>query len=352
MFQIATPLAMFHRQIELLRTQLPGVLDGRLDSIHTARIATRRLREVLPLTHEWQRHHVADDVATRFKRMGRSLGRVRDADVRIQLLRYLESRIPPAGPSLVLVRQRQERDRLLLMRKLVKRFERLGVGQELVRLSTRSGWHRTGFWIAMTGAWRHRLRDLVAERAHSASDAVVHSTGVYFPNRTHEARIAIKKFRYAVEISAHTGFLADEPLIRTLKKTQDLLGELHDRQALIDELKDGAADSVGIDADQIGLVVRVAEAEIVDLHTRVLARRADVLEACCRAQRAVQRPGLPMGTLAVAGAVALAVGLEARRQRGHSAGPVTLDESAPEVSVRIPVAVPAGREIVDAPHVP
>jgi CHAD domain-containing protein len=342
MFQIATPLALFQRQIELLRTQLPEVLDGRLDSIHTARIATRRTREVLALTHEWQRRHVADDVFTRFKRMGRSLGRVRDADVRIQLLRYLESRIPHAGPSLVRVRQRQERNRLLLMRKLVKRFERLGVGQELARLSTGSGWQRTGLWIVMTGAWRHRLRDLVAERAHSAGDAVLHSTGVYFPNRAHEARIAIKKFRYAVEIGAHTDFLSDEPLIRTLKKTQDLLGEVHDRQALIDELKDGAADLIGIDADQVGFVVQVAEAEIVDLHTRVLARRADVLEACCRAQRAVQHPGLPMGTLAIAGAVALAAGLEARRRHGHSVRPVTFDESAPEVSVRIPVALPAG----------
>ena len=55
MFQIATPLTLFQQQIGTLHTHLPGVLDGRPDSIHEARIATRRVRELLPPTDEWQR---------------------------------------------------------------------------------------------------------------------------------------------------------------------------------------------------------------------------------------------------------------------------------------------------------
>ena len=70
MLQITTPLTLFHEQIDVLRTHVPGLLDGRLDSIHDARIATRRVRELLPLTHEWQRRHAADDLFPRFKRMG------------------------------------------------------------------------------------------------------------------------------------------------------------------------------------------------------------------------------------------------------------------------------------------
>src|SRR6185503_3920935 len=146
MFQSATPIAFFQQQINILQSQMPGLLDGRLDSIHDARIATRRIREVLPLTHEWQRRHAADDLFERFKRAGRSLGKVRDADVRIELLRYLESRIPHAAPSLVLVRQRQERERLALMRGLLKRFERLGIGEELNRLSSGAAWRGSRFW--------------------------------------------------------------------------------------------------------------------------------------------------------------------------------------------------------------
>jgi CHAD domain-containing protein len=341
MFQSATPIAFFQQQINILQSQMPGLLDGRLDSIHDARIATRRIREVLPLTHEWQRRHAADELFDRIRRAGKSLGKVRDSDVRIGLLRYLESRIPHAAPSLVLVRQRQERQRLVLMRKLVKRFERLGIGEELVRLSTGSAWQRSRFWVKRAGGWRQQLHHLIAERAHAASEAVVHATGVYFPNRAHAARIAIKKLRYAAEIGAHTGLLPnDDALVRPLKKTQDLLGEMHDRQALIDELTghvDGASE---VDAGQIALVARVAEAEIDDLHARVLARRARVMEACCAAQRTVHRAHLPVRTLAAAGAVAL-TSFEARRRRKQALRDAARLQSAREVSIRIPVSIAA-----------
>ena len=71
--------------------------------VHDARIATRRIREVLPLTIEWQRHVADDDLYRRFRRVGRALGGVRDADVRLSLLKRLESRIPGSAPSLVVV---------------------------------------------------------------------------------------------------------------------------------------------------------------------------------------------------------------------------------------------------------
>src|SRR5439155_9472455 len=100
MFETATPVAIFQQQAQVLREQMPGLFDGNVDCIHVARIATRRIREVLPLTDEWSRGHDADDSFARFKRMGRSLGRVRDADVRMELLKYLESRIPPAAALL------------------------------------------------------------------------------------------------------------------------------------------------------------------------------------------------------------------------------------------------------------
>ena len=339
MFESATPIAFFQNQAALLRSHLPGLLDGRLDSIHDARIATRRIREVLPLTHEWQCRRDADDFSARIRELGRSLGTARDADVRIELLRYFEARLPHAASSLALVRQRQQRDRLIMVRKLVKQLERLGVAGELVRLSAGTAWHSRRFWIAMTGAWRHQLRQLVAARAQAVDAALVHATGVYFPNRSHAARIAIKKFRYAVEISTHTGLLADQPLLRTLKKAQDLLGELHDRQTLIDELTD-LAGRPEVDAAQIALIVRVAEAEIDDLHARVLARRADVLDACQRVLRKVDRRVMTKGAYAVAGVVALAAGIEATRRHQTPRRGTADVEPVGAVTVRVPVLLP------------
>jgi CHAD domain-containing protein len=352
MLQTATPLALFHQQIRILRTHLPGALDGRPDSIHDARIATRRIREVLPLAHEWQRRDVADDLFARFQRMGRSLGRVRDADVRIELLKYLESRISNAAPSLVLVRQRKECARRELMRRLVKRFERLAAERELARLAAGAPRHRPSFWFTLTSPWRSQLRLLLAERAHGATDAIAHAGRLYFPNRTHEARIAIKKFRYAAEIAERAGIVAGEPLIRDLKKSSDILGELHDRQTLIDDLNDGAILGDGMDEIQIRCVAQLVEAEIDDLHRRFLDRQPYLAAACQRTLRELDGGVVTKGACAVAGVVALAAGIEATRRR-QTARPLAPDpEHLPlqngsrvgepgvaAVSVRVPVAL-------------
>jgi CHAD domain-containing protein len=329
-----TLLDIFQREIETIRTHHAGVLDGEHNSIHDARIATRRIREVLPLTHEWQRRDHADELQTMLRRMGRSLGRVRDADVRIQLIGYLEARIPHAAPSLVLIRQREEHGRLRIMRKLVKRFERLGVDRELARLANSGPWLRTSWWAARTGSWREQLRRRVEERATAAADAITHATGIYFPRRVHAARIDIKKLRYAAEIGVDTCIIGDGSPLRALRKSQDLLGDLHDRQTLIDELRETCASDARIDPSHIGLVEQVVEADIADLHGRFLKRRLQIREACDGIGADVRRPRTAVRAVAIAGAVAVVTGLEARRRlrrHRHENG----DGNA--VAVRVPV---------------
>ena len=125
MFRNVTPHHLFNTHIHSLRTTLPGVFDGSDRSIHDARIATRRLREILPLLDASKRRKHVDDLHEKFKQLGRWLGRVRDADVRVALLASLETRIPHAAPSLVVVRQQREKARLDLVRRLIKRLERL-----------------------------------------------------------------------------------------------------------------------------------------------------------------------------------------------------------------------------------
>jgi CHAD domain-containing protein len=145
------------------------------------------------------------------------------------------------------------------------------------------------------GGWDRRLRRAVAERAADAREAIVHATGVYFPKRTHKARIAIKKFRYATEIAAATGLWNAREILRELKKGQDLLGRVHDRQELLDSLPAGDdTDPEGSGREQIELVAQVVEAEAHDLHGRYLSRREGLLEAARAAERAVSRPRLPI----------------------------------------------------------
>ncbi|MEO5739470.1 MAG: CHAD domain-containing protein, partial [Vicinamibacterales bacterium] len=238
MFEFVTPQGLFRTQIHTLRETLPGVLDGVEVSIHDARIATRRIRELLPLLADPKRRTPVEDLGSRFKRMGRSLGRVRDADVRVGLLAELETRMPHAAPALVVLRQQREEERLQLLRKLIKRLERLEAVHMIEMLD---GYHLPfGSALAWGGrstrAWHRNLRYTVHERAAATAAAIEHATGVYFPTRVHAARIAIKKTRYAMEIVHATRSADRAAAIRELKKAQDLLGDLHDRQELVDNL--------------------------------------------------------------------------------------------------------------------
>jgi CHAD domain-containing protein len=278
--------------------------------------------------------------------MGKALGRVRDADARIDLLRYMESRIPAAA-SLARLRQQQERDRLQRLRKLVKRLERLGIEKDIGRSATPAIWPRGRRWLAASGAWRDELRHVVDQRAREAADAIADATAVYFPNRAHRARIALKKFRYAAEIGAQTGAPIGERLLRMLKKGQDELGGLHDREALLDELRaagEHPSDSAD-DARERQAIVHFAEAEIADLHRGFVAHRSRLLEATDEACKAMRRSHIPATTLAAATAVACA-GLFAIRRKARvdaepKALPVPTSEpvSSGAVSVRVPVVV-------------
>ena len=312
MFEFVTPHGLFRTQIPTLRENLPGVLDGVEASIHDGRIATRRIRELLPLLGDPKRRKPIEDLGSRFKRLGRSLGRVRDADVRVALLASLETRMPHAAPALVVLRQQREQERLTLLRKLIKRLERL----EAVRMIEMLDDHRLSLagpvaWAIRSGAtWKRDLGYTVRERAAATTEAIDHATGVYFPNRVHGARIAIKKMRYAMEIAHEVGGGDRNAAIRELKKAQDLLGDLHDRQELIDNLIETCPPDQPDAASQVSLLKQVIEAENRDLHTRYLARRGAILEICSAERRHLRR--LPSRSLVAAGALAISSGIYAK----------------------------------------
>ena len=298
MVQFTTPLSILQSQAEILRGQLPCVLDGGTEGVHDARVATRRIREVLPLTREWHKRDV-DDLRADFKRIGRALGEVRDADVRIGLLSYLEAHVPTAAGSMIVMRQQRERKRLRAMRRLIKRFERLDV-ERLIEHSVSA---RLRPWTIVLGAWRHQLAHAVADRAREAHEAIDAMTGVYFPNRAHTTRIALKKLRYAAEIAAATAIADMDDSIRELKKAQDILGELHDRQVLADKLPDVATPD-DISKDHVKMVVQALEAECRELHQRYVSHRSRLLEVCDRAEKIVETRRVAAAATVTAGVLA------------------------------------------------
>ena len=98
-----------------------------------------------------------------YKDVGRALGRVRDIDVQIGLIRDLERHAPQTAPSPALVRQDHERDRLTGMRRLIKTLSGSTSRPALGRITTR---HPSGARSRLSArAWRDHLRQLLLERA-------------------------------------------------------------------------------------------------------------------------------------------------------------------------------------------
>jgi CHAD domain-containing protein len=310
-----TLTSLLDQQTSVLRTQLDGVYDGTVDAVHNARVATRRIRELLSLVPVVPGRDSEQDVAGSYKAIGRALGKVRDIDVQIALIHDLETRAPQTAPPLTLVRLEHERERLAKMRRLIKTLERLDVD---VLLHVVTDGHPMALRTRLTSTgWRQQLRRLVAERAHNAVDAISHATGVYFPKRTHGARIAIKQLRYAAEIADATGLSDMRAAIRTLKRGQEILGDLHDRQALADTLQDYAKDD-GADPHHVELTQQALEGEVLQLHAQYLTRRASLREACSELDHMASRvfrpgPTIAISALAVSGLLYAGVRSQAAR---------------------------------------
>lgn len=296
------PATLLDGQASALRTQLRGVFDGDAEAVHQARVATRRIRELVALLRGVPDSNGDEsDVAKGFAAIGKALGKVRDADVRIALLRELEAHTPQAAPSLVVVRQHHERERLDDMRHLVKTLERLDV-RSLVHAISRDHPDNRRMRL-MSAGWREPLRGQLLERSRAATEAIDHATGVYFPNRVHRARIAIKRLRYAAEISAGTGSRLDGP-IRQFGKVQTILGNLHDRQTLADSLS-RAAKRDGIAPDQLEVTRQVLASEVQALHSKYLARRAVVRAAVAEIEQLAATAGGRARALKIGSAVAV-----------------------------------------------
>lgn len=300
-----TLTSLLDQQTYILRTQLDGVYDGAVDAVHDARVATRRIRELLALVPGVPGRNGEDDATRGYTRMGRALGKVRDIDVQIALIRHLEDHAPHTGPSLLLVRQDHESDRLRRTRDLIKTLERIDVAALLGAVADR---HPAGLRRRLTAnGWPQQLRRLLVERAHDAVDAIVHATGVYFPRRAHGVRIAIKQLRYAAEIAQATGLSEVQEAVRTLRKSQEILGDLHDRQALADALSGYRKDD-GVNPEHIQLARQVLEGEVMQLHAQYLSRRSDLRVACVDVEQTASRGWRPRPAIAVGAAgAALAV---------------------------------------------
>ena len=298
----ATPREFALGNLKLVRRHWAGVRDADVESIHQARIALRRIRAALQVLYESD----SDEIEL-CRYLGRALGRVRDLDVMQELFIGVGTRLPAAASAVGAIRRNVDRDRSRAARRLIKTLDDVKL-RPLARLPKRQRLPRLSFWTD----WRVALPSQLAQRTASLREAIDLTPATYMPNRLHRVRIAMKKLRYTLEVTWAAGVSIDQRLMRDLRKTQDLLGGMHDLHVagrLVDQF-DAPDKTV---ASELNLLEAVMTADLSALHAKYLSRR-DRLRAMCdySAKLAASRPAtwtmhMVMNALPAAGLVALPV---------------------------------------------
>ena len=133
--------------------------------------------------------------------------------------------------------------------------------------------------------WRWAIDARLARRATALAAAVSDAGAVYLSERLHDVRIAVKKLRYALELSAEVQRVRSSPELRQLRRTQDILGRLHDLQVLLDRTREAQASLTPPDLtawrELDDLVVSLDE-DCRRLHGRYMNDRDALLALCAR----------------------------------------------------------------------
>jgi CHAD domain-containing protein len=278
------------RQVALER-HLPGGLRGSVTAVHQARVASRRLREVLPLLQGAGPKRVRR--ATReVRRITQALGPVRELDVTLQLLADLQASRPDLGAAVRLVRRAVAMERRLRRQAMIDALTPEAVAK--VIRTVRALGARLDRAEDDRGEWRRLLASRAADRG-ARLEAAIEDVGLLFDAaRLHQVRIAAKKLRYTLELMAEAGLAPTARLVRILRGGQDQLGRLHDLQVLLLFVKQ-AEDGAGRAArTPLSALRDLIERECHREHARYLRRRPSFVD-CCRRVAARASDRAPVG---------------------------------------------------------
>jgi len=278
---------LLQQRVTALRRKLPGARSGDVRAVHQARVATRRLREALPLVR-------AGKPGRRLERVARDLtgvlGTVRELDVALEMLDGLGRNSGVSRAAVTCLHRAIASERHSLQHESAKRIDEYDVDRlerKVLRTLERKGDHLTPVdRLAQIAAARRRA----ARRAARVDAAVDLAGGIYLPERLHQVRIAVKKLRYALEIARDLSGSRAEARIRSLRRIQDLLGRMHDLEVLIARTRGLQAAVVRdlqllSDLDQL---VRRLETDARQLHGHYLAQRRALLDLCNRVMAAAE----------------------------------------------------------------
>jgi CHAD domain-containing protein len=266
-------------------------------TLHRTRVASRRLRELLPVLEI--EHQVTTDIGRRLRKVTRRLGKIRELDVLLLLIdalnesgRYDAEALHRVAAAVTEERE-QRRARLKTklpsseLKRVASKLDKLA--GELATIDRASARTR-----ASTRGLRWAVDARMERRASALKVAIEEAGALHLSDRLHGVRIALKKLRYAIELAVEIG--GDDrigPVLTTLKRNQDLLGRWHDRQVLVDRVRHMQASLTppSISAwRRLDAVVTMLDHECRRLHARYVRNAAALIDVCDRILAAHETP--------------------------------------------------------------
>src|SRR5215471_5828494 len=275
---------LLQKRLEQFTKLLHELGEGDVRALHRTRVATRRLREILPVLQ--LKAAVLNRLSKRLKRVTEELGRVRELDVLLGLVAELRESGRHDTQALrrvaATLATEQSQARAKLRERLpIDELQRIGRKLEKVEGDLRDRKPSKGWRWAVDARMTHRADTLV--RALDAAGSI------YLQERLHHVRIALKKFRYAAEIAGEASGVRLTSEVRMLKRSQDVLGRLHDLQVLIDRIRQIQPAVTLPDLStwrKMDGLIAALENDCRRLHARFLHRQGQVRAICERVARA------------------------------------------------------------------
>jgi len=263
--------ALVQRRHEALATHLAAARNGDVEAVHQARVASRRLREVVPVVAANLPRARRKRLERDLRRLTRALGPVRELDVAAGMVDALELTDDDGQRLRNCWQARLDRERRAparALRKALTPARRNRLGRCLDAFATVRG-------LSDDPGWRTALASRLERRARDLRACLDHTGALYLVDPLHEVRIAGKKLRYALELVDETRLGRVTTLLATLKKSQEVLGRLHDIDVLARRLQDLLDVAPGDPLDEVAARVGAAlDQESRRLHARYLRRRS------------------------------------------------------------------------------
>jgi len=285
------------KRLNQFTRMLPALGEGDVRALHRTRVASRRLREILPVLQ--LKPDLAERLGRRLRKVTERLGSVRELDVLAALVVELQDSGRHDPQVLRRVASFIAKDRLRArahlgaklptgeLERIARKIEK--VGGDLRDRKASRGWQ-----------WAVDAR--VSRRADTLMKALDAAGSIYLPARLHHVRIAVKKLRYASEVAGDAAGVTSSPDIRTLKRSQDVLGRLHDAQVLIERVRQMQPALAQPDATmsrKIDTLLASLENDCRRLHGKFMHQRDGIRALCERVSRAAG--GAPHASRAMVG---------------------------------------------------